>query len=84
MLIVSALIIIQLGVFAGGLSSFSSNANAEEVDSDGAEESATAGIELSLLGSQLRPFVFFNGQGELMGHLWSGTASTRTPALEVR
>ncbi|CAG0914912.1 unnamed protein product [Notodromas monacha] len=74
--------LLTLGVFAGGLSSFSSNNEDEEVDPEEAEESATAGIELSLLGSQLRPFVFFNGQGELMGHLWSGTASSRTPALQ--
>lgn len=50
---------------------------------DGEEEEATAGMEISLAGVQLRPFVFFTGQGELMGHVWSGTASERTSALQV-
>ena len=31
-------------------------------------------------GAYLRPLQFFNGQGELMGHIWSGTASEATPA----
>lgn len=47
------------------------------------EESATAGMELSVLGTHFRPFVFFSGQGELMGHVWSGTASERTTAYQV-
>ncbi|CAG0920976.1 unnamed protein product [Notodromas monacha] len=72
--------LLTLGVFARGLHSFSNKHTA--VDPEDADESATAGFELSLLGSQLRPFVFFSGAGELMGHLWSGTASSRTPALQ--
>lgn len=47
------------------------------------EEEATAGMEVTLAGVQLRPIVFFTGQGELMGHVWSGTASERTTALQV-
>ncbi|KAF5288457.1 hypothetical protein FQR65_LT02109 [Abscondita terminalis] len=70
----------RLGIFTGGLSSFiSSDA---EVDPADAEESATAGIELTVMGTQIRPFVFFDGQGELMGHVWSGTASEMTPAYQ--
>lgn len=56
----------------------SSNGEDEET-----EESATAGMELSIIGTQIRPFVFFDGQGELMGHVWSGTASEMTPAFQV-
>jgi len=48
------------------------------------EEAATAGMELSVMGTRIRPFVFFSGQGELMGHVWSGTASEKTPAFQVR
>lgn len=74
----------QLGLFAGGLSSFvSSNENQEDKEMDEEEEAATAGMELTVLGTQLRPFVFFTGQGELMGHVWSGTASEKTPAYQV-
>jgi microsomal triglyceride transfer protein large subunit len=62
------------------LSSFiSSDEEPEE-----AEEIATAGMEVTALGVQVRPFVFFSGQGELMGHVWSGTGSEKTPAFQVR
>lgn len=46
-------------------------------------EEANAGIEITLMDTQLRPYVFFTGQGELMGHVWSGTGSERTTALQV-
>lgn len=72
----------QLGLFAGGLSSFiSSDGESEEQEEN---DVATAGMELSVLNAQIRPFVFFSGQGELMGHVWSGTASEKTPAYQVR
>lgn len=66
-------------MFAGGLSMFGSGSD----EDDDEEESANAGIEIALLGSQLRPFVFFRGQSELMNHIFSGTASSRTTALQV-
>lgn len=47
------------------------------------EEAVTAGMDLTFAGTQIRPFLFFNGQGELMGHVWSGTASEMTPAFQV-
>lgn len=68
----------QFGLFTGGLNSLMGSTS-----SDDEEEEATAGMEISLAGVQLRPFVFFTGQGELMGHVWSGTASERTSALQV-
>jgi len=52
-------------------------------DDDPDTEDATAGMEITLGGVQLRPMVFFEGQGELMGHVWSGTASERMSALQV-
>lgn len=52
-----------------------------QVDVDGDEE-ATAGIALQVLGVEIRPYVFFRGTGDLMGHVWSGTASEYTPALQ--
>ncbi|KAF5290521.1 hypothetical protein FQA39_LY03625 [Lamprigera yunnana] len=69
----------RLGIFTGGLSSFISS----DTDTTDADETATAGIELTVLGTQIRPFVFFTGQGELMGHVWSGTASEMTPAYQA-
>ncbi|CAG0899879.1 unnamed protein product [Darwinula stevensoni] len=68
----------QVALYTAGLHTYSS----KEPDPEDLNDVATAGMELSLLGTQLRPFVFFEGQGELMGHIWSGTASTRTPAIQ--
>jgi microsomal triglyceride transfer protein large subunit len=70
-----------MGMFAGGLSSFVTSDDAAAAPED--DESATAGMELTVMGVQVRPFVFFEGQGELMGHVWSGTGSERTPAFQV-
>lgn len=72
-----------MGLFAGGLSSYTSNSNTEEEPKDPNEdEEATAGMELAIQGIQMRPLVFFKGQSELMGHVWSGTASEKTPAYQ--
>ncbi len=48
------------------------------------EEEATAGMELSLMGVQQRPIVFFVGKGELMGLVFKGAGSERTTALLVK
>ncbi|CAG9774022.1 unnamed protein product [Ceutorhynchus assimilis] len=69
-----------LGIFAGGLSSFTSSSSTTETED---EENSIAGMELTLMGTQIRPFVFFEGSGELMGHVWSGTASEITPAFQA-
>nr|XP_034178369.1 microsomal triglyceride transfer protein large subunit [Osmia lignaria] len=71
----------SLGLFAGGLGSFVSSSSQEEDTQD--DEPTTAGMEIDYLGVGIRPFVFFSGQGELMGHVWSGTASERTPAFQA-
>nr|CAD7591086.1 unnamed protein product [Timema genevievae] len=74
--------IFSLGLFTGGLGSFLSS-DEESSDPDEPEESATAGMEVTALGVQVRPFVFFSSQGELMGHVWSGTGSEKTPAFQT-
>lgn len=68
--------LLSFSMFAGGLSVF----GGEDAEDDG--EEANAGIEIAVLNTQLRPYVFFTGQGELMGHVWSGTGSERTTALQ--
>lgn len=71
----------QLGLYSGGLSSFvSSDSESNEEDNEFQDEAANAGMEITVQGTYLRPLQFFNGQGELMGHVWSGTASEPTPA----
>lgn len=72
----------SLGIYAGGLSSFVGG-NAEADDDEKDESPATAGMELIVQGSYLRPLQFFNGQSELMGHVWTGTASETTPAYQA-
>lgn len=69
-----------LGLFAGGLSSFVSSGDEEENEDD---SDSIAGMELSVQGSVLRPLVFFDGKTELMGHVWSGTASEPTAAYQA-
>ncbi|XP_026470483.1 microsomal triglyceride transfer protein large subunit-like [Ctenocephalides felis] len=61
-----------LGMFAGGLGSFVSDTTASGEDKEEEQEDATAGMEITVHGVTIRPFVFFTGQGELMGHVWSG------------
>uniref|UniRef100_A0A182N8S3 Vitellogenin domain-containing protein n=1 Tax=Anopheles dirus TaxID=7168 RepID=A0A182N8S3_9DIPT len=70
-----------LGLYAGGMSSFVSS-NDKDSDEPEVEEDTTAGMELSVQGMVMRPLEFFNGKGELMGHVWSGTASESTPAYQ--
>lgn len=74
--------VFSLGLFAGGLGSFVSSEQ-EENDVPVDDDPATAGMEISLMGVDVRPFTFFSGQSELMSHVWSGTASERTPAFQA-
>ncbi|KAL5280879.1 MTTP family protein [Megaselia abdita] len=69
----------ELGLFTSGLESF---VGGNEDEGDGNEETS-AGMEIAVQGVQFRPIVFFKGQTELMGHVWSGTASDRTPAYQA-
>lgn len=70
-----------MGLYSGGLSSFvSSNTESNEDDEEVQDDAANAGMEITVQGTYFRPLQFFNGQGELMGHVWSGTASEPTPA----
>lgn len=71
--------IFSLGVFSGGLSGFFSSGD----DLEDAQEEWRAGMQLSILGTTIRPFTLFQGQGELMGHIWSGTASDMTNAFQA-
>jgi len=74
---------LQLGLFAGGLSSFLSS-DEEPAEPEAPADPATADMEITALGVQVRPSVFFSGQGQLMGHVWSGTGLEKTPAFQVR
>lgn len=80
----------KLGIYTSGLSSFMGDSDADEgndqIPADDEleqEETMTAGMEISVQGAQLRPLVFFNGQTELMGHVWGGSASDTTPAYQA-
>lgn len=58
----------------------SSNSDSSEDNDEIQDDVANAGMEITVQGSYLRPLQFFSGQGELMGHVWSGTASEPTSA----
>lgn len=68
----------SLGIFARGLASLA-GASGDDAHSD--KEDATAGMTLRILGGYLRPYIFFTSQGQLFGHVWSGTASEPTPVF---
>lgn len=53
----------------------------EEIKENPQEHSA--GMQLSVLGVHLRPYIFFTGTGELMSLVWSGAGSNPTPAVQV-
>lgn len=72
--------VFTLGIYTGGLSSFIGGSDDSEEAED---EPATAGMEITVQGSYLRPLEFFKGQGELMGHVWSGTGSDPTAAYQA-
>ncbi|XP_054710370.1 microsomal triglyceride transfer protein large subunit-like [Uloborus diversus] len=69
--------LLTVGMFAEGLASFAGSSSDDDSD-----QSPSAGMELTLLGSSLRPYIFFSSTSELMSHAWSGTASEPTPALQ--
>jgi hypothetical protein len=73
-----------LAKFAGGSGGGGDDDSAGGDDAGGAtddDEAIMAGMTLRLLGGYLRPYVFFTGIGELMGHIWKGTASEPTTAF---
>lgn len=71
-----------MGLYSSGLTSFVSSGTDSSAENDDipADEPVHAGMEITIQDAYLRPLQFFNGQGELMGHVWSGTASEPTPA----
>ncbi|RWS27644.1 hypothetical protein B4U80_04809, partial [Leptotrombidium deliense] len=70
--------LITVNLFARGLESLAgtTTSTAEETT-----DSTSAGMSLKIFGVQLRPYIFFTTTGELMGHVWSGTASEPTSAV---
>lgn len=69
-----------MGLYAAGLSSFTGGNDDTDDGEELGQQTATAGMEITIQGQYYRPLEFFRGQGELMGHVWSGTASEATPA----
>ncbi len=76
--------LLQLDLFTGGLSSFLWSEDVPGEEELEEPEDLIAGMELTVHGVAVRPFIFFNGHAELMGHIWAGTASERTNVLQVK
>ena len=70
-------------MFTSGLSSFLWSDDSADEEEIAEPEELIAGIEVSVYGVRMRPFIFFHGHAELMGHIWAGTASNRTPIIQV-
>lgn len=83
--LLTAASVFQFGMFTTGLGYFTSlyDDAGKKDPSDEDNLPATAGLELIVFGVHIRPFVMFSSQGQLMGHVWSGTGSERTPIIQV-
>ncbi|XP_054712124.1 microsomal triglyceride transfer protein large subunit-like [Uloborus diversus] len=68
--------LISLGLFVEGFGL------SDEEQKENPEEHS-AGMQLSVLGVHLRPYIFFTGTAELMGLVWSGVGGEPTPALQA-
>ena len=74
--------ILEIDTFAGGLSEYvGPDPEADPEDKD--DESPNAGMQLTLAGNQLRPFVFFRSSSDLMSLYWSGALEQKNPAIQV-
>ncbi|KAM3959626.1 uncharacterized protein ACR2FA_006277 [Aphomia sociella] len=62
-----------------------SEAAARDLDegADGAADAPSAGIELVVGGARLPGLRLFDGQAELLGHVWAGAGSEPTPVLRA-
>ena len=70
-------------MFANGMSKIISSATGGATASeDGILDETNAGMELSLLGQPLRPFVFFESAADIMSMYWSGKLGERLTALQ--
>ncbi|XP_025199108.1 microsomal triglyceride transfer protein large subunit [Melanaphis sacchari] len=74
----------SFGMFTTGLGYFTSlyDDSGKKDTSDEANLPATAGLELIIFGVHIRPFIMFSNQGQLMGHVWAGTGSDKTPIIQ--
>lgn len=74
----------SFGMFTTGLGYFTSlyDDSGKKDTSDEANLPATAGLELIVFGVHIRPFIMFSSQGQLMGHVWAGTGSDKTPIIQ--
>ena len=74
--------ILEIDTFAGGLSEYvGPDPEADPEDKD--DEAPNAGMQLTLAGNQLRPFVFFRSSSDLMSLYWSGALEQKNPAIQV-
>lgn len=76
---------VQFGMFTSGLGYFTSlyDDSGKKDTSDESNLPTSAGLELSVFGVHIRPFIMFSSQSQLMGHVWSGSGSERTPIIQV-
>ena len=71
---------LELDVFASGLGSLVGGEAAETSD----DEDVKAGMEITLFGNSLRPFIFFESTSDLLNIYWSGKAEEKNTAIQVK
>lgn len=72
--------VFTLGLYASGISSFAGAASADDDDDGGDDEPSTGGMEVTVQGAYFRPLQFFGSKSELTGLVFSGGATSPTPA----
>ncbi|CAD0230282.1 unnamed protein product [Spodoptera littoralis] len=76
--------VLSIEVWTRGLEAFSGgNTDGAEPDASAEPEEPAAGLALSVAGARLPDVQLFQGQAELLGHVWAATASAPTPVLRA-
>ncbi|XP_045537340.1 microsomal triacylglycerol transfer protein [Papilio machaon] len=79
--------LLAIELWTRGLESLTGGAKSSEGvaegGAEGVEEDMSGGLALTVGGARLPSVTLFDGQAQLLGHVWSGTGSTPTPVLRA-
>ncbi|KPJ02459.1 Microsomal triglyceride transfer protein large subunit [Papilio xuthus] len=79
--------LLAIELWTRGLESLTGGAKSSEGGAEGGaedeEEDMSGGLALTVGGARLPSVTLFDGQAQLLGHVWAGTGSTPTPALRA-
>lgn len=75
--------VLGVEVWTRGIESLTGGQGAATPSGEQEEDGMAGGLALSVAGTRMRDITLFNGQAELLGHVWAGTGSTPTPVLRA-